>query len=63
MFKIKFDNHTEAECETLEEVKEELLNALSEQVFADLILNTVTGEIYGVSWSVELEVIGQADEG
>lgn len=61
MFKIKLDDHTEIECETLEQVKEELLNALSEQVFADQIVNTKTGEVYGATWSVELEVIDQDD--
>lgn len=46
-------------CRDQNEAKEALLNALSVQVLADSIVDTTTGEQYGVEWSVNLVPIGK----
>jgi hypothetical protein len=50
---VRFDNGTEATCQTHHELTEEILNAHSEQSFADQIVDE-NGKEYGVHWSVKI---------
>lgn len=50
---IRFDNGNEETCHTLKEIQEEILNALSEQSFADSITDD-NGKELGCDFSVKI---------
>lgn len=50
---IRFDTGAVEKCNTIKEIQEELLNALSEQSFADSITDE-DGKELGCDWSVRI---------
>jgi hypothetical protein len=50
---VNFDNCTSAVCNNMKELQDEILDAHSEQSFADSITDANDSE-FGVNWSVEI---------
>ena len=50
---IRFDNGNEESCHSIKEIQEEILNAHSEQSFADSITDA-NGKELGCHWSVKI---------
>lgn len=50
---VKFDNFTEEDCETMQELKDAILDAHSEQTFCDSIVDA-NGKEYGCDWDVAI---------
>jgi hypothetical protein len=53
---VWFDDNTKVKCENMKDLKNEILNAHSEQTFANSI-HDADGKDCGCHWSVKIEII------